>query len=65
MEERFGNGKREVIWPGREERGVSRGRDKLSDVFSGAIGLRTIFTRLSIFVSRNDVVGVAHKFTKR
>ena len=52
MEERFGNGKREVIWPGREERGVSRGRDKLSDVLSGAIGLRTIFTRLSIFVSR-------------
>jgi hypothetical protein len=54
--ERFGKGKREVIWSGREERGVPRGRDKLSDVLSGAMGLSMIFTRLSIAVEIMDGV---------
>lgn len=50
----------------RDERGVSLGTERLTDVVSGAIGERTILTKLSIFVFVVwSEIGVEVKYRQR
>lgn len=49
--ERLGKGSRVVMCSGREERDAVCGSERFRDVFSGAMGVRMILTRLSIVVS--------------
>jgi len=56
--ERLGKGRWVAMCCGREDRGVFRGRERLSDLLRGAMGLRMTLTAVSIVKEASCVVKI-------